>query len=153
MICTILRQASIKCTRSDRTLSPGILRFAQLCSKCSSSACARIAMFPWEYVDLHHHASSAVQLHTLGSHSFLGNTSICPTSHQVHIQCARSDRTLSVGIRRSAPLHHEYASSVHVRIALFPWEYCTLHNFAPSAHQGVRIEAFTGGNCDPGVST
>ena len=37
-----------KCAHSDRALSRGILQSTQLCIVCTSSAHARIALFPWK---------------------------------------------------------------------------------------------------------
>ena len=133
-ICTTSHQARFSCTHSDRTLSWGILRSAQLRTKCISSAPARIALFPWEYVDLHHFTMSTHQACTFGSHYSPGNTVPCTTLHDVHIKGARSDRSLGRGILRSAQPCIKRTSRVHTPIALFPWEFFDLHNFAPSAY-------------------
>ena len=102
---------------SKRALSREIRRSVHLC-------------MPWGV-----HASSAHHVRALGLRSFPGNTSICPTSHQMN--CTRSDRALSLQIRRSAQLGIKCASRARARIALFPGKYLDLHDCAPSA-QGAN---------------
>ena len=87
-IRTTLHQACRTCARSDRINSPGILRSARLGTTRTSSASARIALFPRKYLSLHHFASSTRQARTLGSHCFPGNTAMCTILHQAHIKCA-----------------------------------------------------------------
>ena len=134
MISTTLDQACINCTRSDRSVSLGILRSAQCYTRCTCSAPARIALFPGKYIDSHHFASSTRQACTLGSHSFPGNTSIRTTVPPAYIKRTRSDGTLSQEILRSAQLRITCASNEHSRIALFPRKYGNLLHFASNAH-------------------
>ena len=105
----------VTCTCSDCALSREILRSAQRCVDRTSSVPARIALFPWKYIDLYHFASCDVY------------------THQVHMMCSRSDRTFPLGIRRSAQLC--IAPSAQARIVLFPGKYFDPHHFASGVHQ------------------
>ena len=137
MICTTLHHMHIQCTRSDRVISPEILTFAPLRIEYASSAHARIAFFPWKYCNVHHFASGAYQVCTLGSHYSQRNIPICATLHRVRIKCARPDRVLSREMHRFVQLRiecAECASSAHAWIALFPWKYGNLLHFASNAH-------------------
>ena len=60
----------VKCTHPECTLPLEILRSAQFGIKCTSSQHARIALFPWKYVDPHNCASSEHRVNTPGSRPF-----------------------------------------------------------------------------------
>jgi len=79
------------------------------------------------------------QAHAHGSHFSPENTSICTTSHQVHIECTRLECTISREILGSARPCTKSTCRAHPRLPLFPGEYFNPHNIAPSAHHVHRL--------------